>query len=122
MSEIAPKCDNCGKHDSEQAVLPYLNENWCLDCKRQSNICVTCDTDLATVYEDCYELEIDQCPTCMKYHHGKAIYKGEEFPEFIGKECEVFDDYTNPKNPCYFIVFEGGEEYGGIGDEEIEFL
>jgi hypothetical protein len=57
------------------------------------------------------------------YYHGKAIYKGEEFPDYIDELCSVYDDHTNPNNPCYMIIFDGtSEEINNIDDDDIEFL
>lgn len=55
--------------------------------------------------------------------HGLAIYTGEEFPDFYGNRCRVYDDHSNPNTPCYKIVFEGStEEIGNIHDGEFEFI
>lgn len=36
-----------------------------------------------------------------------GYYIGGEFPDYYGKEIEVKDDYSDPKNPCYKIRFVG---------------
>lgn len=49
----------------------------------------------------------------------KGIYTGDEFPDYIGKEIEVADDHSNPKNPCYKIRFVGENDWiNNMGDED----
>lgn len=53
----------------------------------------------------------------------RAIYVGEDFPEYKGKEIAVRNYNSNPKVPSYSIKFDG-EDYwhDDFDDEDIEFI
>ncbi len=53
---------------------------------------------------------------------GKAIYYGEEFPLYKGWMCVVYDDNSDPKNPCYLIDFADGFTADNIDDDDLVFV
>lgn len=50
-----------------------------------------------------------------------AIYVGDEFPDYIGYEVQVKDDWSDPMAPCYTMILEG-DEFGNMHDEDFEFI
>lgn len=47
----------------------------------------------------------------------RAVYKGEEFPEYVGQEVQLIGS----NNEGYIIIMNG-EEIDNIHDEDLKFL
>lgn len=62
-------CENCGKPESDQALVDAptgINDQWCLDCMRSSGLCISCGKDIRLSVEDYFNYDDDRCPICVK--------------------------------------------------------